>query len=61
MKKYCLIAKFLIIIIALIIIVFCCSYNYGIGAVSKDTTNIVVKIEDNSTYLSIADLLKIII
>ena len=50
--------KYLLIVIAIVIVIVCCSYNYGIGAVSKNTDSVIVKIEDNSTYSSIAPLLK---
>lgn len=58
MKKYCFIAKLLIIIMAIVIITFCVSYKVGIGAVSESTDDVIVEIEENSTYLTIAPLLK---
>lgn len=51
-------AKILIVVMVVIIITACLSYNYGIGPVSKNTDNVIVKIEEDSTYLSIATLLK---
>ena len=58
MKKYVNIYKFVIAILVIIITVGCLSYNYGIGAVSKDSKEVVFEVSENSTYLSIAPLLK---
>lgn len=58
MKKYVNIYKFVIVILVIIITVGCLSYNYGIGAVSKDSKEVVFEVSENSTYLSIAPLLK---
>ena len=58
MKKYVNIYKFAIVMLAVIIIVGCLSYNYGIGAVSKESKEVVFEVQENTTYLSLAPLLK---
>ena len=53
--------KLVVLIIAILIFVitfFCILYNYSIGAVSKNSNKIIVEISENSTYLSIGNLLK---
>lgn len=58
MKKYVNIYKFVIVFLALIIITVCLSYNYGISPVSKNDSEVVFEVTENSTYLSIAQELK---
>lgn len=53
--------KLVVLIIAILIFVitfFCILYNYSIDAVSKNSNKIIVEISENSTYLSIGNLLK---
>jgi len=58
MKKYCTIAAFYIVVIAIVITIGCISYKIGIAPVSKSDKEVIIDIPSNSTYLSIADLLK---
>lgn len=53
-----MIARFLVIIVAIIIIVSCCSYRIGISPVSKEDIPVTVEITDETGYLGIASLLK---
>ena len=58
MKKYSSIALFLIIVVALIIVIGCTSYNIGIGPVSKSDTLKEIEITSGNSYLTISKLLK---
>ena len=51
-------AKFLIFFVAIIIVIACCSYNYGISKVSNSNENKQILITENDTYYSIANKLK---
>lgn len=58
MKKYVNIYIFVIVIMAIVIIVGCVSYNIGISPVTKESNEIEFEITENSNYLSIASQLK---
>ena len=58
MIKYVNIYKIIILIIVIIIVISCVSYNIGISAVSKEDKPVTIEIEENNTYLSIAEQLK---
>ncbi len=58
MKKYVNIYIFVIVILAIIIVVGCISYNFGISPVSKESQEVIFEVKENSTYLSIAPILK---
>lgn len=50
--------KFIITIVLFIIIIIVLAYNYGISAVSKESSEVEFEVTENSTYLSISDSLK---
>ena len=58
MKKYVTVYKFIIVVLVVVILVGCLSYNYGIGAVSKESKEVSFTVSENSSYLSIAPQLK---
>lgn len=58
MQKYVTIYKVLIVILVISIVTVCLSYRIGISPVSKESKEVTIEITENSTYLSIASLLK---
>lgn len=58
MKKFVTIYKVLIALFLVIIISTCLSYRIGISPVSKNSEQVTIEIKENSTYISIAPLLK---
>ena len=58
MEKFANTAKLLIILSASMIIVCCLTYNYNTSAVSHDDSTKIFKVEENETFLTIADELK---
>ena len=58
MKKYVNIYIFAIVILAIIIIVGCTSYNFGISPVTKESEEVILNVEENATYLTLAPILK---
>ena len=58
MKKYVNIYIFAIVFLAIIIVVGCTSYNFGISPVTKESQEVTFEVEENSTYLSLAPILK---
>ncbi|MEG2322095.1 MAG: endolytic transglycosylase MltG [Bacilli bacterium] len=58
MKKYCTIYLAIIIVLVIFITTLCCTYNYSLKPVSKESKEITIEIKEESTYLSIASLLK---
>ena len=58
MKKYVTIYKIAIILFVIVILVGCLSYKFGISPVSKNSELVTIEITENSTYLTIAPLLK---
>lgn len=58
MKKFVNIYIFAIVILFVVIVVGCVSYNIGIGPTTKESNEINFYVDENSTYLSIANELK---
>ena len=58
MKKFVNIYIFVITILAIVIVVSCVSYNIGISPTTKESNEISFYVDENSTYLSIAEQLK---
>ena len=58
MKKYVNIYIFVIVFLTIIITVSCISYNIGISPVSNESKEVALEIEEGSSYLSIANILK---
>jgi len=58
MQKYVTIYKILIVMLVITIVTVCVSYRIGISPVTKESKEVTVQITENSTYLSIASLLK---
>ena len=58
MKKLVNIYIFAIVILAIVIVTCCVSYNIGISPTTKESNEVNFNIDENSTYLSIASELK---
>ena len=58
MKKFVNIYIFAIVILGIIIVTCCVSYNIGISPTTKESNEISFNVSENSTYLSIANDLK---
>lgn len=58
MKKYVNIYIFVIVVLTLIIVIGCTCYNFGISPVTKNSEEVILDIDENDTYLSLASTLK---
>lgn len=58
MQKYVTIYKVLIVMLVVSIVTVCVSYRIGISPVTKEDIPVTIEVTENSTYLSLASLLK---